>query len=138
MIHGLQVTRIGGLHTADKSPVIEEIHVIRANTVLSVAEFSMPKALGEYGISRNSRVMHKIVSLVEAAIEPYTHATLLAAVRHDLEKMTDFFPIVNALAGSKRIMETEAGHILPIRSTLKRNKEDPFIDWDYMSPEELK
>lgn len=123
---------------ADKSPVIEEIHVIRANTVLSVAEFSMPKALGEYGISRNSRVMHKIVSLVEAAIEPYTHATLLAAVRHDLEKMTDFFPIVNALAGSKRIMETEAGHILPIRSTLKRNKEDPFIDWDYMSPEELK
>ena len=122
---------------ADKSSVIEDIHVIRANTVLTVAEFAMPKALGEYGISRNSRVMHKIVTLLEASIEPYTHATLLAAVRHDLEKMTDFFPIINALEGSRRIKTSESGHILPVRSSLKLDKDDPFIDWGYMSPEEL-
>lgn len=81
--------------------------------------------------------MHKIVTLLETSIEPHTHQTLLAAVRHDLEKTNEYFPLINMLVGSRRIKETSEGYLLPIRTKLEK-QDDPFIDWDYMSSEEIK
>lgn len=123
---------------ADGCNEIQERHVIRANTVLTAAEFSMPKALGEYGNARNSKVMHKMAMLVDNATDALEYSQLLAMVRNDLERITDFIPLVETLAQSKRIVKSNCGRYLLPKRTKLNTSDDPYLDWSYITAEEKK
>lgn len=86
---------------------ISKRDVICANTILSHAERYMPKALGEFGKSRNSDVSHKIVELVNsrsiAGLVPFKD--ILKEVSRDIEKPADLANLLNGLVAAERIQQ---------------------------------
>jgi hypothetical protein len=113
---------------------ISEDIVIEANTYLSYIESLMPKALGEFGKSRNSDVTHKILSFIEAH-DGVRLKDLMKLVSADLEKPSDIGDIIRKLSMSDKIQNV-AGLFLPMR---KKGLEDTtgMIDLRYLTPEEL-
>ena len=113
---------------------IDERTVIEANTYLSYIESLMPKALGEFGKSRNSDVTHKILSFIEAH-DGVTLKEILKLVSADLEKPSDIGDIIRKLSMADKI-QSVAGLFLPMR---RKGIEDTngMIDLSYLTPEEL-
>ena len=113
---------------------IGEKTVIEANTYLSYIETLMPKALGEFGKSRNSDVTHKILSFIEAH-DGVVLKDLMKLVSADLEKPSDIGDILKKLSMSDKIQSVN-GIFLPMR---KKGLEDRtgMIDLSYLTNEEL-
>jgi hypothetical protein len=113
---------------------IDEHTVIEANTYLSYIEGLMPKALGEFGKSRNSDVTHKILSFIEAH-DGVILKDLIKLVSADLEKPSDIGDIIRKLSMADKIQNIN-GLFLPMR---KKGLEDKtgMIDLSYLTPEEL-
>ena len=114
--------------------VIDEDTVIEANTYLSYIESLMPKALGEFGKSRNSDVTHKILSYIESN-DGCRLKDLMKLVSADLERPSDIGDIIRKLSMSDKIQNI-SGLFLPMR---KKGLEDTtgLIDLRYLSAEEL-
>lgn len=108
--------------------------VIEANTYLSYIESLMPKALGEFGKSRNSDITHKVLSFIEAH-DGVRLKDLMKLVSADLEKPSDIGDIIRKLSASDKI-QAVAGMFLPMR---KKGIEDTtgMIDLRYLTHEEL-
>lgn len=124
------------IHTvADYSTTIEPIHVIRTNTVLTNAERFMPDALGEFGKAHNSDVVHKLMAVMNAAVEPLKFDDLWNAVHGDLNKMSDLQEIVSGLVFAGRIQITAAG-MLPVKKAFKE-MDSKLLCPEYLSHEEL-
>lgn len=113
---------------------ITEETVIEANTYLSYAESLMPKALGEFGKSRNSDVTHKILSYIESH-DGVRLKDLMKLVSADLEKPSDIGDIIRKLSVAEKIQSVE-GIFLPIRKKGLSDKAG-VIDLSYLTSEEL-
>lgn len=113
---------------------ISEDVVIEANTYLSYAESLMPKALGEFGKSRNSDVTHKILSFIEAH-DGVSLKQIIKLVSSDLDKTSDIGDIIRKLSQADKI-QTHNGIFLPMR---KKSITDStgMIDLGYLTKEEL-
>lgn len=116
------------------SKSITESIVIEANTYLSYIESLMPKALGEFGKSKNSDVTHKILGFIEAH-DGCTLKDLIKLVSSDLERTSDIGDIIRKLSGSEKIQVVN-GIFLPMR---KKGLVDTSgtIDLSFLTPEEL-
>jgi hypothetical protein len=114
---------------------ITETVVIEANTYLSYIEQLMPKALGEFGKSRNSDVTHKILSFIEAH-DGVTLKQLMKLVSADLEKPSDIGDIIRKLSLSDKIQSVN-GIFLPMRKIGITDKTG-MIDLSHLTAEELK
>ena len=88
--------------------------VIAANTLLTVTEHEMPRALGEFGRSRNSEVSNKIMEFLLNSDTPHSMASLWEHFHVDLDKQDTLVGIVTGLARAKKISNTKGG-FLPIR-----------------------
>lgn len=115
--------------------VIDETVVVEANTYLSYIESLMPKALGEFGKSRNSDVTHKILTFIEAS-DGVTLKSLMKLVSSDLEKPSDIGDILKKLSISDKIQNV-AGLFLPMRK-IGLTDTTGLIDLSFLTPEELK
>ena len=113
---------------------IDEATVIESNTYLSYIETLMPKALGEFGKSRNSDVTHKILSYIEAN-DGVRLKDLMKLVSADLEKPSDIGDIIRKLSMSDKIQNHD-GLFLAMR---KKGLTDVsgMIDLSYLTDEEL-
>ena len=89
------------------STTIEEEDVLLSNTILTHAESQMPKALGEFGKSRNASVANKIMQVLSSTSKPLTYIELYTVVSTDLDKAADLGEILKNLAA--------AGKIMPVR-----------------------
>ena len=116
------------------SRIITEDIVIQANTYLSYIESLMPKALGEFGKSRNSDVTHKILSYIESN-DGVTLKQLMKVVSADLEKPSDIGDIIRKLSLTEKI-QAVGGIFLPIRKKGIQDTEGT-IDLSYLTQEEL-
>ena len=113
---------------------ITEDTVIEANTYLSYAESLMPKALGEFGKSRNSDVTHKVLSYIEAH-DGVRLKDLMKLVSSDLEKPSDIGDIIRKLSLAEKIQSVE-GIFLPIRKKGLADRAG-VVDLSYLTAEEL-
>lgn len=113
---------------------IGEDVVIEANTYLSYAESLMPKALGEFGKSRNSDVTHKILSFIEAH-DGVSLKQIIKLVSSDLDKTSDIGDIIRKLSQADKI-QTHSGIFFPVR---KKQITDStgMVDLSYLTQEEL-
>lgn len=113
---------------------IGEETVIEANTYLSYIESLMPKALGEFGKSKNSDITHKILTFIEAH-DGVRLKDLMKLVSADLEKPSDIGDILKKLSMSDKIQSIN-GIFLPMR---KKGIQDTtgMIDLRYLTTEEL-
>lgn len=112
---------------------IDEQAVIFANTILHLAEHLMPKALGEFGKSKNSDVANKIMDVLAAATRPMTVTDLWKHVHKDLEKMLMLTDILHGLAVAERVQNVKNKGWLAKKSAIKRPE---FIDFELLTPEE--
>lgn len=82
------------------STTITEQDVILANTILAFTENDMPKALGEFGKSKDSEVAGKIMTALYETNKPLGVNDLLKIVKNDLDKQTQLGEIMMKLVNS--------------------------------------
>lgn len=105
-----------------KRTVITIEDVITANTLLTVTEEDMPKALGEFGKSKHSDVANKIVEVVSKHGLPMPVGKIWPYVQPDLEKMQQCVEILQALCMAGKLQGTQQGY-LPVKKQKKANGE---------------
>lgn len=113
---------------------ITDSDVIYANTILTHAEHSMPKALGEFGKARHSDVTHKIIQVLENSHSPVALKTLWQAVHNDLDDISHLKDMISNLVIADKIQSTKQG-FLPRRQVLEEKNSD-FVDFSLLSDEE--
>jgi energy-coupling factor transporter ATP-binding protein EcfA2 len=113
---------------------IDEGDVIYANTVLSYTEHLMPKALGEFGKSKNSDVSHKIMQVLENALAPVLVKELWKSVHTDLEKLTDLTAIVQNLLFANKVQRVGNG-FLAVRKVAPEGSSDTY-NYEMLTEEE--
>lgn len=77
--------------------------VMLANSILTFTEASMPKALGEFGKSRNSEAANKIMQALYDAKKPKTLTELWKVVSSDLNKMTELADLLSNLQAAEKV-----------------------------------
>lgn len=100
------------------SKQITELDVIYANTILTHTEHLMPKALGEFGKSKHSDVVHKVMLMLDATHEPLKIQDLWKGVVQDLDKMDDLQNIVKNLVIAEKIIAVKSGGFLAKKKLL--------------------
>lgn len=96
------------------STCIDTPDVLLANSILHFTEASMPKALGEYGRSRNSIATHNLMTALYEAKKPLTIEELYKVVQRDLDKKDQISDLLKNLSEAGKIFWVkEAGGFLP-------------------------
>ena len=83
--------------------------VLKANTILHVTEQRMPKALGEFGKSRNASISHKIMELLKNSGRPLGVQTIWKHVVNDLNQKEDLVKILVGLEYAEKIQRSSLG-----------------------------
>ena len=110
--------------------------VVYANTLLTFTERNMPDALGEFGKGRNSDVAHKILKIIESAIEPIEAREIWGQVYSDLEKREQLFEILGNLLMANKIQLVNNHGYLPVKKVIE-NKDSDILDWSILRNDEL-
>lgn len=84
--------------------------VLLANSILHYTEASMPKALGEYGRSRNSIATHNLMTALYETKKPMSIEELYKVVQRDLDKKDQISDLLKNLS--------EAGKIIWVKEAL--------------------
>lgn len=113
---------------------VDEMDVIYANTILTHAEHSMPKALGEFGKARNSDVAHKVIQLLENSYTPLTINSIWMAVHNDLDTIDSLKDMLNNLVFAGKVLSTKTG-FLPKRKILEEVSTQ-FVDFKLLTEHE--
>lgn len=122
---------------ACKTREISQEHVIMANTVLTHAEHSMPRALGEFGAATKSDVTNKVMTLLETTSKPLTFKDIWKHVSNDVNSLHDLKPIIENLVYAEKIFQvTGAQAYLAKRRVIKETSADRAIDFSILTPSE--
>lgn len=93
---------------ARASTIIDEQDVLTANTILTYTEADMPKALGEFGKSKDSETSGKIMQAIYDATNEgrmLTAVELMKVIRTDITKMTELGDILLKLQNAGMIQQ---------------------------------
>lgn len=113
--------------------VISEDIVLAANTTLSAAETLMPRALGEFGRSKQSETVNKVMDVLNAACAPVNIKAIWMQVNKDLNKPDDLMQILKNLQLAEKIQNVPGKGYLPM---IKSDKDKAFVDWNLLTTEE--
>lgn len=113
---------------------VEECDVVYANTLLTHAEHSMPKALGEFGKAKHSDVAHKILQMLESSTAPVSLKDIWIAVHNDMGDISELRELIANLTMAEKIIATKAGLIPKRRVIVERSTE--FVDFSLLTDEE--
>lgn len=116
------------------SNVILPEHIVEANTILTHTERLMPRALGEFGKSKNSDITQKVMSVLHNAYGVITISDIWVQVHQDLGKMAELGDILRNLVAAKRIVPAGAG-FLAVRSVVE-DTQGELLDYNYLTQEE--
>lgn len=112
---------------------LTERDVITANTILSAAENTMPKALGQFGKSKNSDVVQRIMNVLEEASKPLNAKELWVHVHKDLEKISMLGDIMQGLLHAEKVQFVKGKGWLPHRMPPRKLE---HVDWSLLTKEE--
>jgi len=104
--------------------------VVYANTILSWTETDMPKALGEFGKSRDSDVASKIMTALYETNRPLAASDLLKIVKNDLDKSTQLVDIMMRLQNSGQIQLIQGQGYLPKQKTV--DSKQLYVKYDLL------
>ena len=120
---------------ASKSRVVEQNHVVMANTVLTHAEHSMPRALGEFGAASKSDVTNKIMQLLASSSKPLTFKDMWKHVSSDINSITELRPIIENLQYAEKIVRAGDGYVAR-RYLIQEQSKDKTVDFSLLTPSE--
>jgi hypothetical protein len=102
------------LTAARASTQITEDDIVYANTILTFTESLMPKALGEFGRSKQSEVVHKVMQLMDVTKKPLSFKDMWKHVLSDLDRKEQLVEIINNLHSAEKIQPVgDTGKYLP-------------------------
>lgn len=107
---------------------------IYANTMLTIAEHFMPKALSEFGKGKHSGVAHKIIQLLDAAHAPVPFREIWRYVHTDLDNRNQCVDILQNLLVAEKIQHVN-GDYLPVKSILEE-RVSPTLNWELLRDNE--
>ena len=113
---------------------ITEQHVIYAHTVLTHTEHLMPKALGEFGKSRNSDITQKVMQILNGTEVVLNMKDLWEHVHKDLEKPADLGDLLRNLALAGKIQGVDGGY-LPNKKVIEQVDSD-VLNYSILTDEE--
>lgn len=116
--------------------VIEEDDVVLANTILTHAEHTMPKALGEFGKAKHSDVAHKLVQILESSYKPFKLKELWQQLHNDLDDMGILKDMLSNLTMADKIVSTKEGFLA--RRKILDECSSGFVDFTLLTEEERK
>jgi len=108
--------------------------VITANTLLTFTEGLMPKALGEFGKSKNASVTHAVMGLINAAMVPITFQSIWKVVVQDLDKRDQLVEILSNLQVAEKIQSINGGYLPNKKIQVQAIKGS--VDWSLLTQEE--
>lgn len=114
---------------------ISESIVLFGHTILVHAENFMPKALGEFGLAKNSEVTHKVLTIIQEASEPLKMKEIWTVVSTDLENITKLGEILRNLMEADKIQSIPELGFLPKRKAIE-NSVGKYVDYGLLSNEE--
>lgn len=124
------------ISAARLSTTITSSDVLYANTILTYTEQLMPKALGEFGKSKNSDVSHKIVQLAESSNTPLTIKDIWKHVGSDLEKLADLQVLLMNLVMAEKLQSVGEGRGFIARKKVMAAQDSTTVDFSLLTPEE--
>lgn len=104
--------------------------VVLANSLLTYTEVSMPKALGEFGKSRNAEAANKIMQALYETKKPLQFNQIWKIVSSDLNKMTELAELLNNLTQADKIQNWKGQGFLPKHSPLDRT--NLYVDYNLL------
>ena len=113
---------------------IEELDIVRANTVLHHAEQYMPEAYGDFGAARNSAQTHKILRIVEEHMGLSTQE-LWSKMQADFDKIDNFVVAVSGLCHAGKI-QNHAERLYPVKKVVAQVSNE-MLDYSYLRKDEL-
>ena len=123
------------LHAASRlSPIIDKEDAVRANTLLYHAERYMPNAFGEFGASRVSAQIHKILQILDSSCG-LTTPEIWAQVQTDFDSIDQFVKTISGMQHAGKI-QTHGDTILPVRKVIAPIR-NGVINYDYLTKEEI-
>lgn len=135
-IHLLKLSII--LAACDVSNTISATNVIRANTMLAMAEKKMPKALGEFGASKYSDATNKVIEYLSSRIKPASSQEIWKVVQKDLNKPSELNDILLNLKTAEKIqiisVMGKTGYLPMHRANVEWK--DKFLDLEWLTPQE--
>jgi hypothetical protein len=117
------------------SMVLEVEDILEASTVLTFTEHLMPKALGEFGKSKTSEVIHKIMAALDKTHVPMTFKALWKVVVADLDRISQLADIIANLQTAEKIQVVKGKAYLPVKK-VKSEGVAGAIDWSLLTVEE--
>lgn len=124
------------LATEKQAECLDETDVVFANTLLTHAELYMPKAMGEYGKSKNSEVSHKIIDILEHAVpKALTIKEIWTQVAMDMDKFSDLLPLLQGLMQADKIQKNPLGEgFLPKKEVKTNSAAMKWVDFKLLEP----
>lgn len=113
---------------------IQECDVIYANTILTHAEHSMPKALGEFGKARHSDVSHKLLQILDTSFIPITLKEIWKQLHNDLDDLNTLKDMLSNLVIADKVISTKGGFLAKRRVLNEVNGD--FVDFNLLTEEE--
>lgn len=135
-IHLLKLSLI--LAAADLKNTIEDVHMIRANTMLVMAEKHMPRALGEYGKSKYAIVSGAVIEYLMRSTTPRSATDIWKIVHKDINKITELAEILSSLKAADKIQVMQVRGKTGYMICLRPPKEWPteLLDMDWLTDRE--
>lgn len=131
LTHLLKLSLVHSVASLKK--VIDEESVLRANTTLHHAEIFMPEAFGQYGASKASAQMHKVMQVLEQ--EPGTTTPeLWGHVQTDFDRLDSFITCLSGMTHAGKIRTVE-DRLFPVFKPVEQIHND-MVDYNWLSPEE--
>lgn len=114
---------------------VDEAVVRYANTILAHAEQFMPKALGEFGLAKNSDVTHKVLTVIHDAGGPIKMREIWKVVHNDLENISKLGEVIRNLMEADKVQSVAELGFLPKLKALEASG-DNYVDYTLLTEEE--
>lgn len=117
---------------------IQTQDAIRANTLLHVTESRMPRALGEFGKSKNSDIANKIISIMQKRKKPMTTKFLFKELSNDVERYEQLIDIMQNMMKAEKIKSIRVKDVVGFVPHLGIRQEwkEGLLDLEFLTAEE--
>lgn len=132
-IHLLKLSLIHAVSMGAKE--ITRAAVLQANTILTYTEGFMPKALGEFGRSKNSAIANKVIGLIDAAQGVVSFKDLWKQLHQDLEKQEYLTEILTNLVRAEKLQMISSKGFLPNKWAADDKYAD-LVNYTYLTQQE--
>lgn len=135
----LHLKKLAMIHAASElSVAVEPEHILRANTMLAVAEKYMPRALGEFGKSKYAVAANDVLQYLNKRTMPATAQDIWKAVGRNLSKLTELQDVLaNLKNGEKiRIAEVKGKRGYMTNHAEAQSWKEDLIDTNWLTAEE--